>query len=360
MLGDNDVARCDVIWRQTRLKRHLPGRLPDDANDSPSFGSDVLQLIPKSRWLITYRVNSVLLVNHGDPPVVRRADRVGLDLRLRGTRHDAQLIVRQLAPERLVALSLSERPEQNCGPFGRTAASKGMLQRAALAIGRVPDDRCSISRERWVNPANRKPITGTGPGCGATANANTGYPRNGSWPMWCFRGQRYFAFGLHQLGARRGGAPQEAAVEEGLEGARQDGAPFLQAGQLLRILNQAAQEGGDGGERLGGGLGLGVRAGHADRRLPRVPRACRDRRQEQRPAGDRLAMPARDRRGGRRCSTSRRRARRRRAASRQGARSCVVKPPQPHWFFISSKMIFPIAPIAIELAERLRRPRRAR
>ena len=173
MLGDNDVARCDVIWRQTRLKRHLPGRLPDDANDSPSFGSDVLQLIPKSRWLITYRVNSVLLVNHGDPPVVRRADRVGLDLRLRGTRHDAQLIVRQLAPERLGALS--ERPEQNCGPFGRTAASEGMLQRAALAIGRVPDDRCSISRERWVNPANRKPITGTGPGCGATANANTGY-----------------------------------------------------------------------------------------------------------------------------------------------------------------------------------------
>ncbi len=41
-----------------------------------------------------------------------------------------------------------------------------------------------------------------------------------------------------------------------------------------------------------------------------------------------------------------------RAASRQRARSCVVKPSQPHWFFISSKMFSP-SPLAIELTERL-------
>ena len=64
----------------------------------------------------------------------------------------------------------------------------------------------------------------------------------------------------------------------------------MQAGQLLRIFGQASQERGDGRKRLGGGLGLGVRACDADRRLPRMPRARRDRREEQRPAGDRLAV----------------------------------------------------------------------
>src|SRR5271157_34731 len=74
-----------------------------------------------------------------------------------------------------------------------------------------------------------------------------------------------------------GRGAQEAAVEEGLKGARQDRPPSLQARQLLRILGQASQESGDGRKRLGGGLGLGVRAGHADGRLPRVARARRDR-----------------------------------------------------------------------------------
>ena len=83
---------------------------------------------------------------------------------------------------------------------------------------------------------------------------------------------------------------EQAAVEERLEGARQDRPLCLQAGQLLSILGQASQERGDGRKRLGGGLGLGVRACDADRRLPGMPRARRDRREEQRPAGDRLAV----------------------------------------------------------------------
>jgi Mu transposase, C-terminal domain len=86
--------------------------------------------------------------------------------------------------------------------------------------------------------------------------------------------------------------PEEAAVEERLEGARQDRSPFLQAGQLLRIFGQAAQEGGDGRKRPGGGFSFGVRARDADRRLPCVPGAGGDRRQEQRAAGDRLAVEA--------------------------------------------------------------------
>jgi len=54
----------------------------------------------------------------------------------------------------------------------------------------------------------------------------------------------------------------------------------LQARQLLRIFGDASQQ-------------LGVRARHADRHLRRVLRACRDGRQEQRPARDRHAMKAR-------------------------------------------------------------------
>ena len=45
MLGNDDVARCDFVWRQPGLKRHLPGRLPDDADDSASLGSYVVQLV---------------------------------------------------------------------------------------------------------------------------------------------------------------------------------------------------------------------------------------------------------------------------------------------------------------------------
>ena len=47
MLGNNDVARCDFVWRQPGLKRHLPSRLPDDADDSASLRSYVVQLVPE-------------------------------------------------------------------------------------------------------------------------------------------------------------------------------------------------------------------------------------------------------------------------------------------------------------------------
>jgi hypothetical protein len=68
MLGNNDVARCDFVWRQPRLKRHLPGRLPDNADDSASLRSYVVQLIPESHWLIADRMDSVLLASHSDAP----------------------------------------------------------------------------------------------------------------------------------------------------------------------------------------------------------------------------------------------------------------------------------------------------
>ncbi len=77
--------------------------------------------------------------------------------------------------------------------------------------------------------------------------------------------------------------PERAAIEERLEGARQDGPPFLRARQLLRTFGQASQEDGCSRERPGGGLCFGVRTRHADRRLPRVPRARRDGRQKQGP-----------------------------------------------------------------------------
>jgi len=68
MLGNNDVARCDLVWRQPRLKRHLPGRLPDNADDSASLRSYVVQLIPESHWLIADRMDSALLASHSDAP----------------------------------------------------------------------------------------------------------------------------------------------------------------------------------------------------------------------------------------------------------------------------------------------------
>ena len=61
MLGNNDVARCDVVWRQPGLKRHLPSRLPDNADDSAPIGGDVVQLVPEPHWLIADRMDSVLL-----------------------------------------------------------------------------------------------------------------------------------------------------------------------------------------------------------------------------------------------------------------------------------------------------------
>jgi hypothetical protein len=68
MLGNNNVARRDFVWRQAGLKRHLPSRLPNDADDSASLCSYVVQLVPESHWLIADSMDSVLLASHGDPP----------------------------------------------------------------------------------------------------------------------------------------------------------------------------------------------------------------------------------------------------------------------------------------------------
>ena len=45
ILGNNHVARCDFVWRQPRLKRHLPGRLPDNADDFAFLRSYVVELV---------------------------------------------------------------------------------------------------------------------------------------------------------------------------------------------------------------------------------------------------------------------------------------------------------------------------
>ena len=63
MLGNNDVARCDLVCRQSGFKRHLPGRLPNDADDCASISGDVVQLVPKSHWLIADRMDGVMLAS---------------------------------------------------------------------------------------------------------------------------------------------------------------------------------------------------------------------------------------------------------------------------------------------------------
>ena len=68
MLGNNDVARCDLVCRQSGFKRHLPGRLPNDADDCASISSNVVQLVPKSHWLIADRMDGVLLASYGNAP----------------------------------------------------------------------------------------------------------------------------------------------------------------------------------------------------------------------------------------------------------------------------------------------------
>jgi hypothetical protein len=58
ILGNNHVARCDFVWRQPRLKRHLPGRLPDNADGSAFLRSYVVELVPESHRLITDRLST--------------------------------------------------------------------------------------------------------------------------------------------------------------------------------------------------------------------------------------------------------------------------------------------------------------
>ena len=141
------------------------------------------------------------------------------------------------------------------------------------------------------------------------------------------------ASGRREAGRRA----DQTAVEEGVESAGEDGAPFLRSRQLLRTFRQTSQEVGDGGERSGRRLGFGVRARHSDRRLSRMPRTCGDGRQEQGPAGDRLAMgggvgqtnedvpPIKEQR-----NEPRRQPTTRQIVGREAA-------PTP-WFFVSSKM----------------------
>jgi hypothetical protein len=59
-------------------------------------------------------------------------------------------------------------------------------------------------------------------------------------------------------GCEAGRSSQQAAFQEGLEGARQDRAPFLRSRQLLRIFEQTPQEGRDSCECARRGLRLRV------------------------------------------------------------------------------------------------------
>ena len=77
MLGNNDIARCDFVWRQPGLKRHLPGRLPDNTHDPASLRSYVVQLVPeftgssRTVWtvyclrMITTLIRLAYVVRHG-------------------------------------------------------------------------------------------------------------------------------------------------------------------------------------------------------------------------------------------------------------------------------------------------------
>ena len=58
MLGNNDVARCDLVCLHSGFKRHLSGRLPDDADDCASISGNVVQLVPKSHWLVADCIRS--------------------------------------------------------------------------------------------------------------------------------------------------------------------------------------------------------------------------------------------------------------------------------------------------------------
>ena len=68
MLGNNDVAGRDFVWRQAGFERHLPGRLPDNGDDSASLRSYVVELVPEPHRLITYRIDSISLSSLGDSP----------------------------------------------------------------------------------------------------------------------------------------------------------------------------------------------------------------------------------------------------------------------------------------------------
>ena len=67
MFGNNHVARCDFVWRQSGLKRHLTGGLPDNGDDSASLRGYVVELVPEPHRLIPDRIDSVSLAKSWRP-----------------------------------------------------------------------------------------------------------------------------------------------------------------------------------------------------------------------------------------------------------------------------------------------------
>ena len=82
-----------------------------------------------------------------------------------------------------------------------------------------------------------------------------------------------------------------------------------------------------------------------------MPRPFGDTGEQQGTAGDGLARCFSVRPGARRCSTSCRLARPAGWSRWQRVRSLVVKPPQPHWFLSSSKAVFAVGSVAVELGD---------
>ena len=86
------------------------------------------------------------------------------------------------------------------------------------------------------------------------------------------------------------GRVELAALEVFDQGVAEDAVPSIEVGQLLRSLPQPGEEAGDPQKSPAGAVMLAVRAGDGDRGLSGMLRFPADRLEQQRPAGDRLAM----------------------------------------------------------------------
>ena len=140
-----------------------------------------------------------------------------------------------------------------------------------------------------------------------------------------------FQAGLRRMGVRL------PAVELMSRRFAEDAIPSSEGVQLLRTFPQPSHEASDTEIGPACQMSRAVRAADGQRHLAGMLGSPRDGGQQQRPAGYRLAMMLR-------IGQAHEQAppvvdqRYLRASNRQRLRSCVVKPPQPHWFFNSSNV----------------------